>query len=98
MGTDVLRHRLDRGRSRVPRCRGSFGRDRLHARRARVDLRGHRAVRWARTGATFLSGGVRPVETGRSKDMGRLKCFAVAAGIAALTLASPVFAKSQAPD
>jgi hyperosmotically inducible protein len=27
-----------------------------------------------------------------------LRCFAVAAGIAALTLASPVFAKSQAPD
>ena len=30
--------------------------------------------------------------------MRRLQCFAVAAGIAALTLASPVFAKSHAPD
>ena len=30
--------------------------------------------------------------------MRRLQCFAVAAGIAALTLATPVFAKSQAPD
>jgi hyperosmotically inducible protein len=30
--------------------------------------------------------------------MRRLQCFVVATGIAALTLASPVFAKSQAPD